>query len=564
MESSVGNLRLDDLYRMVAHIYADRNMGRTTEATFAHFVEVCGMLTIHDRKKKREGVNVTDALCKALGWYFPLLAKLKIKSVEEIVFRKFPLVCPYCRMAPHQDGVCKQVRGTATTLDHDSVNKFYQKNWTSRPTGLDAWQRMFQSIYPRSVQEYGRSTIGLLEELGELAEAVRVFDRHPKYFLGEAADTFSYIMGIANEHAINLAQQDKVFSFENEFLKSYPGLCTQCGSKVCVCPTVPQATIGRMAKEISIGPKEDLFVTDLPAFSEEGRKVAHRVLERLGGYHGLTAQLPFDRGDTNRALVTLCLRMAQAVDAEKPDFADNLRAEAYRIAIAAKDPGTPRQTLDIKQLLDQIGTVWKELDLVRRSDIKSSSGLVSDFGDILDVIRVLFVYCSPIDEVHIRVTAELRAIRDALDRGLNGKKVVLEDLPAATPADLRRALAEKAPFDVIHFAGHANPTNLIFEDEQGNSSPVSLSAIADLVNAKPSVKCVVLNACKSVKNLSTSISPCTIGMEDEVGDEIAMEFSRGFYDALAANKSFDEAYTEGNTAAKMAGAASDQLKMIRR
>jgi hypothetical protein len=83
-------VRLDELYKMVAYIYADKNLIRTSTATFAHFVEVCGMLTIHYRKKKREAITVTDALCKALGWYFPLLAKFGIRSVEELVFRKFP------------------------------------------------------------------------------------------------------------------------------------------------------------------------------------------------------------------------------------------------------------------------------------------------------------------------------------------------------------------------------------------------------------------------------------------------------------------------------------------
>lgn len=92
--------RLDDLYKMVAYIYGDKLSSRSSEATFSHLVEVCGMLTIHDRDKKREGLDVTDALCKALGWYFPLLAKFKVESIEQLVFRKFPLVCPYCREAP--------------------------------------------------------------------------------------------------------------------------------------------------------------------------------------------------------------------------------------------------------------------------------------------------------------------------------------------------------------------------------------------------------------------------------------------------------------------------------
>jgi NTP pyrophosphatase (non-canonical NTP hydrolase) len=143
------------------------------------------------------------------------------------------------------------VRGTASTVDHQQLADYFTKNWSTRPVGLDQWQQMFQDIYPRSVTDLGRSTVGLLEELGELAEAVRVFEQHPMYFLGEAADTFSYLMGIANEHAVRIAQDsDDEFLFEAEFIKRYPGLCTQCGSKVCTCPGVPDATIGRMAKEL--------------------------------------------------------------------------------------------------------------------------------------------------------------------------------------------------------------------------------------------------------------------------------------------------------------------------
>ncbi len=44
------NPRLDDLYKMVAYHYNDKNMNRTSTATFTRFVDVCGMLTVHDRK----------------------------------------------------------------------------------------------------------------------------------------------------------------------------------------------------------------------------------------------------------------------------------------------------------------------------------------------------------------------------------------------------------------------------------------------------------------------------------------------------------------------------------
>jgi len=102
---------------MISHIYSEQNAQRPASATFAHFVEVCGILTMHSRKKKREGASFEDALCKALGWYFPLMAKFKVRSVEELIYRKYPFVCPYCRQAPHVDRVCKTVRGTLGTVE---------------------------------------------------------------------------------------------------------------------------------------------------------------------------------------------------------------------------------------------------------------------------------------------------------------------------------------------------------------------------------------------------------------------------------------------------------------
>jgi hypothetical protein len=85
---------LDDLYYMVSNIYSEQNAQRSATATFTHFVEVCGMLTMHSRKKKREELDFENALCTALGWLFPLLAKCKVKSLETLVFRKFLLRLP--------------------------------------------------------------------------------------------------------------------------------------------------------------------------------------------------------------------------------------------------------------------------------------------------------------------------------------------------------------------------------------------------------------------------------------------------------------------------------------
>lgn len=546
---------------MISFIYADKNMARTTTATFAHFVEVCGMLTIHDRKKRREGLDVTDALCKALGWYFPLLAKFRVRSVEELIFRKFPNVCPYCRSAPHDEASCKLVKGTGSTVDHKAVASAFKANWDKRPTGLDEWQQMFQTIYPRNVEDRGRSTIGLLEELGELAEAVRVFEVHPKYFLGEAADTFSYIMGIANEHAMRVAQEGGEFSLEKEFLARFPGLCVQCGSKVCACPGVPAATVGRMAKELDISDLEKPFVEDLQSFSNEGQQVAVRVFEATGGLSALSNKLPFDRGDANRALSVLCLQISEAVEAENADIAETLKTAALKISTAIQQPGSPKRPIEIDGLLTAIETAWKKLDLEHRTKIKSTDGIVGELGEMLDKFKVLFVLCSPINETPLRVNSELRVIKECIGRANSLRKVEVYSLPAATATDFHREMLE-GRFDIIHFAGHSDGTSLVFEDENGNSADVPLTAIAEIIDRHPQAKGVILNACETGRNLTQAMSPHTIAMDDSIDDDDALRFSRGFYDAICRSMSVADAYQEGLTAVRLSGRSADHIKII--
>jgi NTP pyrophosphatase (non-canonical NTP hydrolase) len=306
------------------------------------------------------------------------MTKLRVKSLEDLIYRKYPYACPYCGLAPHRGSQCKLVRGPGT-FDHERLRQLYRDNSGRRPVALDDWQLMFQEIYPREADDRGRSTIGLFEEVGELAEAIRVYDKHPMYFLGEAADVFSYLMGIANEHSLRLAQDEGAqFSLEAEFLRRYPGLCMQCGSRTCICPAIPQATVGRMAKELVIIATESPFLDDPEDFVREGQQIANHVLDRVGGYEGLASSgLSFDRGDTNHALVMLCLKVAEAVEKDRPPFADRLRAEALKLGTEQAPPGTASRDIDIASLFQDLSETWELLDAAAKTKIKSSGDLVS-------------------------------------------------------------------------------------------------------------------------------------------------------------------------------------------
>ncbi|MBV8090707.1 MAG: hypothetical protein JO139_14280 [Alphaproteobacteria bacterium] len=90
---------------------------------------------------------------------------------------------------------------------------------------------------------------------------------------------------------------------------------------------------------------------------------------------------------------------------------------------------------------------------------------------------------------------------------------------------------------------------------------VSIDAFAQALMNYP-VKCIVLNACSSIANLTDPISPITIAMDAAIDDEAAVEFSRGFYDALANGKNFARAFDQGRTALKLKGCDDSLVKMI--
>ena len=439
----------------------------------------------------------------------------------------------------------------------------FDQNWTKRPARLNEWQEMFGRIYPRQLNESGRSSVALLEELGELAEAVRVFDAHPHYFLGEAADTFSYIMGMANEHLIREQQEDRPFSFEKEYLARYPGLCMQCGSRVCVCPSIPQATVGRMAKELIIQPGETPFISNADEFAKQGQRASQFALESVGGYAGLVEKLPFDRGDANRGLVQLCLKVAAVVQKTSPNFAEILHAEAVKLGEHVKTAGSPREMPPLNKLWADLRSIWDEIDEQSRATIKSGeTGIVEELVEMLETVRILFVSCNAASgDDALNLSVEQRAIKSALKQGRYAERFKFDDLPAATTDDLRRELLANN-YDIIHFSGHANKDELVFENSNHEPELVPIAAVANLVAEYASVKCVLLNACESVKELTTPMSPITIGMDRAISDRAAIEFSRGFYDGLAAGKGIRRSFNEGIHAVELAGVDATGIRII--
>ena len=136
-------------------------------------------------------------------------------------------------------------------------------------------------------------------------------------------------------------------------------------------------------------------------------------------------------------------------------------------------------------------------------------------------------------------------------------------LHAATIDDMRRALL-RGYWKIVHFSGHATANGLQFEDAAGNLIEPDSLALGELLQQR-GVKTVVLNACGSldVALAGTTRLEHTIAMKGPIEDDSAIEFTRGFYDALGAGLPIDEAFVEGMLCCKLKKLAVDAALLRR-
>ncbi|MBW4448736.1 MAG: CHAT domain-containing protein [Spirirestis rafaelensis WJT71-NPBG6] len=163
-------------------------------------------------------------------------------------------------------------------------------------------------------------------------------------------------------------------------------------------------------------------------------------------------------------------------------------------------------------------------------------------------VKILFLAADPSDEARLRLLQELRDIRERLQLSKERDRFKLESRESVRVGDITQAIFDVDP-QIVHFSGHGTSTGeLHFESLQGKSQPVQADALAALFGlVAEKIDCVVLNACYS-KIQAQAIAEhirFVIGMNQAIGDKGAIAFSVGFYKALAANRSIEEAYKFG-------------------
>lgn len=135
---------------------------------------------------------------------------------------------------------------------------------------------------------------------------------------------------------------------------------------------------------------------------------------------------------------------------------------------------------------------------------------------------------------------EQRELHDIFERLL--EVGAIEDLRILWNATVRDLLAmfRKGRFrgriPILHFAGHASGSALMFENAQGTPSSTNAGALADYLGQQSGLILVFLNGCSTqgqILGLRTAGIKAVVATSRAVEDDVAAEFARQFYVELA-------------------------------
>lgn len=225
-----------------------------------------------------------------------------------------------------------------------------------------------------------------------------------------------------------------------------------------------------------------------------------------------------------------------------------------------REPGIRRPAWGkLKEFLESNSSVLvTDVGVVHKAGTSNQKDITSKSRKI----RVLAVFANPRETDPLRLSEENRVIKEAIQISKYRDNIELTFLHAATIHDLRRGLLN-GHYEIVHISSHGSNHGLYLEDEIGQKYLVPQEGLAGLLQgySEPngSVRCALLNSCYSLEqgNLISLGVQYTIAMEGAVGDRAAIEFARGFYDAIGAGRDIEFCFQEGCRCVRLSAYASE-------
>lgn len=180
--------------------------------------------------------------------------------------------------------------------------------------------------------------------------------------------------------------------------------------------------------------------------------------------------------------------------------------------------------------------------------------------------KILILSVNPPGTTRLHLDREVREIQATLKRAKYRDRFEIISEGAVRVDDLRRALLDYQPA-IVHFSGHGVGTEgLVLENDSGQTKLVSSKSLAHLFKLfQTKIECVLLNACYSEiqARVIHEYIDYLIGMNRPIGDEAAIKFSIGFYDALGAGEPYDRCFEIGRASIDLEGIPEAEIPQIK-
>ncbi len=231
---------LNQWAQMLQYIYGrTQNYDRSKYEVFSHLTEVTGAFGRHLLKRK-DIRQACEFLPKLFSWSVALDFCLKgsTANLEQTLLSKFPGVCPYCR-----EWRCECAKyERKPSMDVDALVECFRKNGpTITRRSPSDFQAAFGTIYghtwPTENDPHGLTALyaHLVEELAEIAEAMRFAHLYPTNFDNEIADFLAWWFAIVS----TITEEARPLDANEILWRAYPGICLACGLDVCDCRPAP-------------------------------------------------------------------------------------------------------------------------------------------------------------------------------------------------------------------------------------------------------------------------------------------------------------------------------------
>jgi formylglycine-generating enzyme required for sulfatase activity len=176
-------------------------------------------------------------------------------------------------------------------------------------------------------------------------------------------------------------------------------------------------------------------------------------------------------------------------------------------------------------------------------------------------LRILGLIASPLGLAVLETGNEKERVETALADLVSSGQVQIDWLEHANRRELQRIL-RRGPWHILHFIGHGgfDPASaegfIALETERGELDRLPATQLARRLADHASLRLAVLNSCEGTQSGNTDIFsstasllvrrglPAVLAMQYEITDRAAIEFARGFYEALADDLPVDVATAE--------------------